>query len=67
MFRRLSSVLSLNRVITNYCVYFFNYLGALARKSFFRYINYLNDEYRRNQRNVNFFLKNIIFYDSIRP
>jgi hypothetical protein len=67
MFRRLSSVLFLNRVITNYYVCFLNYLGAFARKLSFRYINYLGGEYRRNQRDINFFLKNTIFYGLIRP
>jgi hypothetical protein len=66
MFRRLSSVLSLNRAIINYYVYFLNYLGAFIRKFSFYYINYLNDKYRRNQRNVNFFFKNTVFYGSIR-
>jgi hypothetical protein len=67
MFRRLSPVLSLDRAITNYCVYFLNYLGALTRKSSFRYINYLGDEYRRDQGNVGFLLKDTISYGSIRP
>jgi hypothetical protein len=67
MFRRLPSVLSLNRAITNYYVYFLNYLGTFARKPSFHYINYLSDKYRRDRRNVNFFLKNTIFYGSIRP
>jgi hypothetical protein len=67
MFRRLSSVLSLDRAITNYYAYFLNYLSALTRKPSFRYINYLGDEYRRDQKNINFFLENIIFYGSIRP
>jgi hypothetical protein len=66
MFRRLSSVLSLNRVITNYYACFFNYLGAFARKPSLRYINYLNNEYRRDRRDVSFFLKNATFYGSIR-
>jgi hypothetical protein len=67
MFRRLSSVLSLNRVITNYYVCFLNYLSTFIRKPFFRYINYLGDEHRRNRRDVNFFFKNTTFYGSIRP
>jgi hypothetical protein len=66
MFRRLFSVLFLNRIIANYCVCFLNYLGVFIRKPFFRYVDYLNGEYRRNQRDVNFFLKNTTFYGSIR-
>jgi hypothetical protein len=67
VFRRLSSVLSLNRVITNYCAYFLNYLSALARKPSFRYINYLGDEHRRDRGDVSFFFKNTTFYGLIRP
>jgi hypothetical protein len=66
MFRRLPPVLSLNRVITNRYVYFLNYLGAFTRKLSFRYISYLGDKYRRNQRDVNFFLEDTTFYGSIR-
>jgi hypothetical protein len=67
VFRRLPPVLSLNRAIINYCACFLNYLGALAREPSFRYINYLSDKYRRDQRDVSFFLKNATFYGSIRP
>jgi hypothetical protein len=67
VFRRLSLVLSLNRAITNYYAYFLNYLGAFARKPSFRYIGYLGGEYRRNRRDVSFFLENATFYDLIRP
>jgi hypothetical protein len=67
MFRRLSSVLSLDRAITDYYACFLNYLSVFTRKPSFRYINYLGGEYRRDQRDMSFFLENTIFYGLIRP
>jgi hypothetical protein len=34
---------------------------------FLRYVYYLSEEHRRNRRDVNFFFKNTIFYNSVRP
>jgi hypothetical protein len=64
---RLFYFLLLYRAITNRCACFRDNSGSFFCEFFLRYVYYLSEEHRRNRRDVNFFFKNTIFYNSVRP